>query len=261
MCESTKANFWLRTVKQELTEGFAERHDASVWKCLSNILGTPQASYGAQVIATLALCAGGLGFTSAHRVRRAAHFASWTDSLSMVRKRHPNIKSMIMHLEVGGVPGLRAARECRELVDKAGLAMPSWAELSVSPWATNIGPVWWCTLCVPVRRRCTALGLSVSVVASTAKCPRLVTLSGMTIARAEGFSLLLTTLDCLSFCTDFVYDQQKRASLKTSWTEGTTSPNFFSAFPSSLPKKKEKDCAPPSHRSGLSPTLQNQAPP
>ena len=42
VCGSTRANFWLRTVKPELTERFAERHnDASVWECLSNILETP----------------------------------------------------------------------------------------------------------------------------------------------------------------------------------------------------------------------------
>ena len=55
MCGSTRANFWLRTVEPELTESFAERHDASVWRCLSNILGTPSAPDGAQVIAIIGL--------------------------------------------------------------------------------------------------------------------------------------------------------------------------------------------------------------
>ena len=134
MCGSTRANFWLRTVEPELTERFAERHDASVWRCLSNILGTPSAPDGAQVIATLALSAGGLGLSSAHRVRSAAYFASWADSLRMVRKRHPIIaESMIRHLEVGGVPCFQAARQCREVVEEAGLVLPSWTELSLSP--------------------------------------------------------------------------------------------------------------------------------
>ena len=57
-CADQRGPTWLRTVKPELTEGFAERHDAPVWRCLSNILGTPQAPDGAQVIATLALSAG-----------------------------------------------------------------------------------------------------------------------------------------------------------------------------------------------------------
>ena len=86
------------------------------------------------MIATLALSAGGLGLSSAHRVRSAAHFASWADALSMVRKRHPVIaESMIRHLEVGGVPCFQAARQCREVVAAAGFAVPSWAELSFSP--------------------------------------------------------------------------------------------------------------------------------
>ena len=102
-------------------------------RCLSNILGTPSAPDGAQVIATLALSAGGMGLSSAHRVRSAAHFASWADSLRMVRKRHPIIaESMIRHLEVGGVPCFQAARQCREVVEVAGLVLPSWTELSHS---------------------------------------------------------------------------------------------------------------------------------
>ena len=133
-CGSTRANFWLRSVAPELTERFAERHDALVWRCLSNILGTPSAPDGAQVIATLALSAGGLGLSNAHGVRSAAYFASWADSLRMVRKRHPIIAElMIRHLEVGGVPCFQAARQCREVVEEAGLVLPSWTELSHSP--------------------------------------------------------------------------------------------------------------------------------
>ena len=48
----------------------------------------------------------------------------------MVTKRHPDIvESMMMHLEVGGVPCLQA-----------GLAVPSWAELSMSPPPTEEEP-------------------------------------------------------------------------------------------------------------------------
>ena len=39
MCVSTRANFWLRAVQPELTEGFADRHDRAVWECLCAILG------------------------------------------------------------------------------------------------------------------------------------------------------------------------------------------------------------------------------
>ena len=65
MCGSTRANFWLRSVQPDLTEGFAERHNTAVWGCLRAILGTPSAPDEAQVLATLALSGGGLGLSIA----------------------------------------------------------------------------------------------------------------------------------------------------------------------------------------------------
>ena len=41
-------------------------------------------------------------------------------------------ETMIRHLEEGTAPCFQAVRECRELVDEAGLEVPSWTELSVS---------------------------------------------------------------------------------------------------------------------------------
>ena len=40
MCASPRANFWLRSVNPDLTDGFAEHHDAHVWQCLQRIIGT-----------------------------------------------------------------------------------------------------------------------------------------------------------------------------------------------------------------------------
>ena len=134
MCGSTRGSFWLRAVQPDLTEGFAERHDTAVWGCLRAILGTPSAPDEAQVFATLALSGGGLGLSSVQGVRRAAHFASWADAFSMVRQRHSLIaETMIGHVEEGTAPCFQAVRECRELVEEAGLEVPSWTELSVSP--------------------------------------------------------------------------------------------------------------------------------
>ena len=56
---------------------------------------TPNAPSGARTLATLALSAGGLGLGSAVRVRHAAHWASWADSLLMARPRHPAAERMI----------------------------------------------------------------------------------------------------------------------------------------------------------------------
>ena len=88
MSGSTRANFLLRTVRPDLTEEFAIRHDSDEGRCLCTILGTPSAPMDAQVLASLSFSGGGLGLASAHWVHTAAHFASWADSLMMVRKRH-----------------------------------------------------------------------------------------------------------------------------------------------------------------------------
>ena len=134
MCGSTRANYWLRTVQPDRTEDFARRHDEEVWRCVRTILGTPSAPEEGQVIATLALSAGGLGLTSAQRVKGAAHFASWADCLRMVRDRHPLIAElMVKHLEEGTAPYFQAVRQFKDSVTAAGLVVPSWTELSLTP--------------------------------------------------------------------------------------------------------------------------------
>ena len=57
----------------------------------------PNAPPEARVIATLALSAGGLGLASGVRVRPAAHWASWADSL-----RTGTIDRKVDHRRVGG---------------------------------------------------------------------------------------------------------------------------------------------------------------
>ena len=149
MCGSTRANCWLRTVQPDQTEDFARRHDEEVWRCLRTILGTPSAPDEALVIATLALSAGGLGLTSAQRVKGAAHFASWADCLRMVRDRHSFIAElMIRHLEEGTAPCFQAVRQCKDSVTAAGLwwrlgqSCPSHLlKMSRTPNPTNRGTV------------------------------------------------------------------------------------------------------------------------
>ena len=128
MCGSTRANFWLRALRPEDTESFARRHDENVWTCLHQILGTPNAPVGAHTLATLAFSVGGLGLGSAVRVRHAAHWASWADSLRMVRARHPVVaERMIDGLQTNApLTCLQSVRQCRQVLQDAGLEMPPW---------------------------------------------------------------------------------------------------------------------------------------
>ena len=44
MCASTRASYWLRAVRPDLTDTFAEHHDDNVSTCMRTILGTPSSS-------------------------------------------------------------------------------------------------------------------------------------------------------------------------------------------------------------------------
>ena len=61
MSGATRANFWQRTLRPEVTESCAIRHDENVWSCLRQILGTPNASTAAHTLSALSLSAGRLG--------------------------------------------------------------------------------------------------------------------------------------------------------------------------------------------------------
>ena len=67
------ANFWLRAVRPEHTEVFAERHDSNVWRCLRNIFGSERAPDSTKAISQLPFSLGGLGLTSAVRSRVDHH--------------------------------------------------------------------------------------------------------------------------------------------------------------------------------------------
>ena len=74
-----------------------------------------------------------LGLASAHRVRVAAHWASWADCVLMVRRRLPVLAEMWIHgFAHGDAPCFLAVRSCQQELADAGLEMPSWTGLSES---------------------------------------------------------------------------------------------------------------------------------
>ena len=123
---STRANYWLRTVQPDQTEEFARRHDEEVWRCLRMILGPSHRHVG--------LVRRRFGAHECAEGEGAVHFASWADCLRMVRDRHPFIAElMIRHLEEGTAPCFQAVRQCKDSWTAAGLVVPSWTELSLTP--------------------------------------------------------------------------------------------------------------------------------
>ena len=60
MCASPRATFWLRSVSPDLTDVFAEHHDAHVWQCLQRIIGSSGSLETAKDTSSLPFLFGGL---------------------------------------------------------------------------------------------------------------------------------------------------------------------------------------------------------
>ena len=119
-CGATRANFWLRMVRPELTAQFAEQHDSNVWQCFATLLGLPEGQPAVAV--SMPLNKSGLGLGSAVRSQRAAHWANWADCLSMVNKRDSaTARWMVESIQHDPAACFHAVRDCqRELANVAG---------------------------------------------------------------------------------------------------------------------------------------------
>ena len=90
-CAAPRANYLLRILPPHLTADYAAAHDASVTRCLAALLEqgeTPLPPTGERA-AQLAQRFGGLGLRSAVADSAAAHWASWQDTLPVIRARAP----------------------------------------------------------------------------------------------------------------------------------------------------------------------------
>ena len=100
---------------------------------MCNILTVPTRPESvAQASATLPLAMGGLGLRSAERTRWPAYWASWADTLPMIRERHPEVAELIVYYLEGGAisPCLGSACRAATTVDGVdGFEVPSWSAL------------------------------------------------------------------------------------------------------------------------------------
>ena len=92
-CGVARANFFLRTISPDLSLDFATRHDSQIWDCFCSVVGVDPAAvqWSSHAAASLPLAAGGLGLRKAVKLRHAAHWVSWVDSMKMINDRHPEI--------------------------------------------------------------------------------------------------------------------------------------------------------------------------
>ena len=76
---------------------------------------------------------GGLGLRNAERLRPTAYWASWADTLPVVRRRHPGIAEHLMLSLLRSTGGfhLEAANECRTRLQGAGVDAPEWGDIDI----------------------------------------------------------------------------------------------------------------------------------
>ena len=119
---------------QTRAEDFAVGHDLGLWTCLCRLLNVNPDNNSAKVTAGIPLCLGGLGLRSATRTRHSAFWASWADSLSMIKARHPVVAERI----IGSLNNARPAGPCIrsavlaafQLMGIEGFEVPSWEALA-----------------------------------------------------------------------------------------------------------------------------------
>ena len=125
-CASAKANYLLRVVEPNAVAEFAHLHDQRIWNCLCQLLHVDP-SQNEEVILSAS------GLHNAARTSVSAYWASWADTLPMIRARHGAVADLfVRELErEPESPFLAAAAEAmRSLTGTMGFTPPSWQALS-----------------------------------------------------------------------------------------------------------------------------------
>ncbi|OLP76330.1 132 kDa protein [Symbiodinium microadriaticum] len=131
-CACPRANYLLRVLPPAATLPFAAAHDGAVDRCLSALLGfadapLPEASARS---ARLPLQCGGLGLRAASLDRHAAYWASWFDTLPVLRDRAPAAAARFLALladhEAGRAPVVAAAAQAATHLVNQGFRAPAW---------------------------------------------------------------------------------------------------------------------------------------
>ena len=125
-CAASRANY-VRVVHPALSFQFAVQHDVGIRQCLQDLLHVP-VTQGMWEMAGLPFASGGLCLRNAERLRTTAYWASWADTLPMIRPRHPEVADhMVLSLSHGrGGFHSEGAAECRDRLVAAGIDAPEW---------------------------------------------------------------------------------------------------------------------------------------
>ena len=153
-CACPRANYLLRVLSPAATLPFAEAHDGAVDRCLFALLGFADAPLPelSTRSARVPLQCGGLGLRAATLDRHAAYWASWFETLPVLRDRAPaaaaRFRTLLADPEAGRAPVVAAAAQAAPHLVSQGSALL----LETPPSATSLVRL--------TRRSKTAMGLT-----------------------------------------------------------------------------------------------------
>ena len=189
-CANARANCALRVVRPDLARQFAQAHDAGLWRCLCAIVrvGEDQCDPLAEDVASLPLSMGGFGLRSAVRTSNSAFWASWADSLPMVRERHPEVANLVDALDSDPAsPILSAVVEAVRAVQVGGFVPPMVSVLHrVSLMSSSL-------VVLAEGGNTKQLASQKGCTVTRGSCPDSLTASGRCALRAAGSGLALSS--------------------------------------------------------------------
>ena len=94
---AARANYVASVVELLTARQFCERHDIGLWRCLCAVVQiSPDQPEDVVEAASLPMVLGGVGLRSAVRVSEPAYWASWMDTVPVIRKRHLEIAERLV---------------------------------------------------------------------------------------------------------------------------------------------------------------------
>ena len=135
LCCAPRANYNLRTQPPEQAAVYAVTHDSLVWEAFCKLLERDDLAQHHQLdsrhawLAQLPMRLGGCGLRSALRTAPAAWWASWADTLPMIRARHPEVAERLYQQLQGNrvaTPTVAAVQEAQRHLAEKGYQCLEW---------------------------------------------------------------------------------------------------------------------------------------
>ena len=139
-CAVPRANHLLRLLPPTVSEQYAKGHDEDVWSTFCSLLSQPQLTQErpqatkSKNVASLPSSAGGLSLRSAERLRDAAYWAAWADTLKVLTTKVPERAAELTATLDADAPAaarcLQEAQTAQQKLATTGFEATSWEQLA-----------------------------------------------------------------------------------------------------------------------------------